>query len=181
MCGKNPQKNVKICIKQCPLHYMISHQLRNSPPTCKISNISCNPTLELLTPPKSEGHEQWQTKITQNFSSQSYHWQCSTGHDHDLWVLSSLLGELPNAYAGVHHHQSLPIMLHIYGQRRVCARQEHSKLLNPLRRSEHVHLWSSQQTCICHCSSSRKTLRRHCQLALSTHSLGESVFTIRRK
>ena len=29
-----------------------THQRRNSPPTSKVSNISCKPTLEFLTPPK---------------------------------------------------------------------------------------------------------------------------------
>ena len=41
---------VKICLKQCSLHYMNSTSIRtswNSPTSCKISNINCNPHIGL--------------------------------------------------------------------------------------------------------------------------------------
>ena len=138
---------VKICLKQCSLHYMNSTSIRTSwnyPTSCKISNISCNPHTLVshsspLTPQKLlmvTGIKP-SNKIFQQASrnphvaveswSQRHHWQhpvwCSsrlysTGHDPWTLVLLSSLGELHIQV----HHESLPTMLHIYGQRRVCAR-----------------------------------------------------------
>jgi len=138
---------VKNCLKQCSLHYMNSTSIRtswNSPTSCKISNISCNPHTLVshsspLTPqkllmvtgskPSNKIFQQASHNLHVAIESWSQRHYCqrpvccssrlySTGHDPWTLVLLSSLGELHIQV----HHESLPTMLHIYGQRRVCAR-----------------------------------------------------------